>query len=145
MGRHKNLTGSCPRHGSRFMVTEKSGVKYCAAPTPGELTAKCFFHPTSKYAPNKDKIDNDPAEPNVLRAIEHEWEKHKQYKQDNKERMRKGRSDVQSEIQPSGEVLVESSRNTKRKNGINKELPALTYESIVEDDDDIPEDGDFLE
>lgn len=146
MGRHKNISIECPRHGIKYIVTELGGVRYCSAPTPGELTAKCFYHPTNRCAIPKERIDTDTKQPDVFRAMEQEWEMHKKFKVINRENMQKRRIDyVPAEIQSPGEILMASSRNTKRKDGPDKKLPALTYESIVEDDDDISEAGNFLE
>lgn len=141
MGRHKNKTLSCPRHGIKYMVTFNAGVRYCAAPTPGELSSKCFFHPTSKYAPFKVVVDNDPVKPNVIKSLEHEYEMHKKYKATNRLKMRKRREEnVPAEIQSQRKTSMESSRNSKGENGSDKGLPPLTLESLIEDDDEFTED-----
>lgn len=147
MGRSKNISTGCPGHGTEYMVTALGGVRYCGAPTPGELSSKCFYHPTTKFNPYNGKIDNDPVQPDVFRAMESEWDMHKRYKVINREKMRSQRKDIDvpTEIQSPEEILVAGSRNPKRKDGLDKRLPVLTYESVVADDDDITEDGNFLE
>jgi hypothetical protein len=147
MGRHKNKTKDCPIHGSKFMVTHNAGVRYCSAPTPGGFASKCFYHPTSKYAPYKERVDNDPVKPDVFRAMETEYAIRKHHKKLTKERngRRKEDKDIPTEVQSPVEVHMAGRRNSKKKNGFDTKLPSLTYESIVADDDDVPEDRILLE
>lgn len=66
----------CPRHGSEFMITD-GGAVYCIAPTPGEISSKCFFHPRIYKKPRKKHKDKSKIViPNVLQTL---FKKKKKY------------------------------------------------------------------
>lgn len=57
MARRRIKGLKCPRHGTKYLVTEDS-IVYCGAPTPGEISDKCFYHPQTAYK----KTDKKPRE-----------------------------------------------------------------------------------
>lgn len=78
MAREKN-TGSCPTHGTEFMIQEGHSF-YCTAPTP---RGKCFYHPKanhpkdSAYIIKKRKQEERECKPNLFKVMVEEWERHK--------------------------------------------------------------------
>ena len=84
MGRRENI-GTCPKHGSKFMKQEGASY-YCVASTPGEISSRCFYHPTS-YHP-KDTIamkkkreqERRESKPDLFKTMMKEWQLHKKNK-----------------------------------------------------------------
>ena len=81
MARNKNK-GVCPRHGSAFMKQEGASY-YCEAPTPGEISKKCFYHPTNNHPKELETIAKKRAKerkgkPNLWKVMEEEWRRNKE-------------------------------------------------------------------
>lgn len=92
----------CPRHGNKFLHTDGHGAIYCLAPTPGELSSKCFYHPTKN---GKEKIEEfvdgeSEGNPDVMARIFSEFEHSKELKEKRKANTRKY---VRTKIQSSAE------------------------------------------
>ena len=74
-----NPNSSCPRHGTKHIHYEK-GVCYCAVPTPGELSSKCFYHPTARGDSSYLKPDTDKVKPDVMARLREDREVKKRNK-----------------------------------------------------------------
>lgn len=93
MARNTNA-GGCPKHGNEYMIKDGASY-YCGAPTPGQLSSKCFYHPHGGPHANqnkpgrKKKIDTEPGF-GLWNAFEREWENRKKTKLKNlrKQRLR---------------------------------------------------------
>ena len=90
MSRRKQR-GACPRHGDKFMASEGAAY-YCAAPTPGELTKKCFYHPVNHPKETKKlqmKMKEEAkGKPDLWKVLQKEWELHKKSKVINRDKGR---------------------------------------------------------
>ena len=74
--------GSCPIHGDKYMAKEGAAY-YCAAPTPGEMSSKCFYHPRASHPKEAKRIIKKRAEekkgtPNFWKVMEDEWKRKKE-------------------------------------------------------------------
>lgn len=89
----KRATGICPKHGAKFMKREGASY-YCVAPTPGEVSSRCFYHPSS-YHP-KDTIamkkkreqERRESKPNLFKTMMREWQLHKEGKVKSRDKQR---------------------------------------------------------
>ena len=68
--KEKRKSNPCPKHGKDYLVKENHTV-YCYAPTPGEMTDRCFFHVNSSgfrsHFDDNKKYVTPPAERRSLK------------------------------------------------------------------------------
>ncbi len=91
MARSKN-TGCCPRHGVKYMTREGASF-YCGAPTPGEISKKCFYHPNANHPKEtktvmKRRKLEARSKPNLWKVMEEEWNRHKKNRITNHDKAR---------------------------------------------------------
>ena len=139
-----NPTPSCPRHGIKFIFYQK-GICYCTAPTPGELSSKCFYHPTAKGDSSYLGIDTDKIKPDVMKLLRRDLEVKKRNKiRDSKKYIKKD-GYVPTEIRSQKDPAMAGSRNSRRKDGTDKTISSGLVYAPTEDEDDLGETGDSLE
>jgi len=85
---------SCPKHGTKYMIKEGASY-YCGAPTPGEISNKCFYHPNHTrnserkyYKEKKAQEDADNVIPNVMEVLAKEWDGYKKIRRKQLEKQR---------------------------------------------------------
>jgi len=103
--------GSCPKHGSKYM-TKEGASWYCAAPTPDEISSKCFYHPhkshpkENKFLAKKRAEEAKGTKPDVFAAIIGEWDRHKKNRREQLERQRAGAEERKAEREAKKNSLI---------------------------------------
>ena len=97
MGKREN---GCPRHGTEYIHSDGHGAIYCIAPTPGELSSRCFYHPVKTQKGGfKEPPEDTDRKPDVIKAVFSEYEHHKELKE--KRRVKSKEYYVQARIRSS--------------------------------------------